>query len=470
MADFDRIKRNVQKMIDQGAPETDIDAYLNSEGTTPRELRGEPSKAYTGKILPFSVDEEGKSHFDSNAGVVGSVKRSVTFPRDVMEGKVDLNSDEAIARGLEMGFNFGPVNPGVRAGDRAIPGPLRATTPRPQIPSQEALRAQGSRQYDQVRDMDVLYRPEAVSNLARDLQAGLNRDGILDVQAPQVHEILGRLQQVPAGENVTAPLSHVESARRALANLSASSPDPQVRMAAGRAAAGLEDFIGRGDPSSLVVRTPSDLQTARDAGRTIGEASGNWGAYRRSDMLTGKEHQADLRASAANSGKNVGNSIRSRLASALINERELRGFNPEETAAVEGVVNGSRSANITRDAANVLGGGGGLGALGAGAAGSAVGAGAGGLVAGPVGAAVGGAVGSVAAPLAGRALKGASNNITRRQLQAADEMVRSRSPLAQQTPPQMNVISPERRALIMRLLEMQALEGGGAPPLNPYES
>lgn len=37
--DIAKVKRNIQRMIDQGAPETDIDAYLASEGTTPEELR-----------------------------------------------------------------------------------------------------------------------------------------------------------------------------------------------------------------------------------------------------------------------------------------------------------------------------------------------------------------------------------------------------------------------------------------------
>lgn len=40
MADTDRIKRNLAKMIDQGAPESDLDAYLQSEGfKSPEEWR-----------------------------------------------------------------------------------------------------------------------------------------------------------------------------------------------------------------------------------------------------------------------------------------------------------------------------------------------------------------------------------------------------------------------------------------------
>jgi hypothetical protein len=37
--DLNKVKRNIQRMIDQNAPESDIDAYVASEGTTPEELR-----------------------------------------------------------------------------------------------------------------------------------------------------------------------------------------------------------------------------------------------------------------------------------------------------------------------------------------------------------------------------------------------------------------------------------------------
>ena len=39
MADLARVRRNVDRMVRQGAPEADIDAYLSTEGTTPEALR-----------------------------------------------------------------------------------------------------------------------------------------------------------------------------------------------------------------------------------------------------------------------------------------------------------------------------------------------------------------------------------------------------------------------------------------------
>lgn len=56
--DLAKVKRNIQRMIDQNAPESDIDAYVASEGTTPEQLRGTPAAPepqwgdLPGNILP----------------------------------------------------------------------------------------------------------------------------------------------------------------------------------------------------------------------------------------------------------------------------------------------------------------------------------------------------------------------------------------------------------------------------------
>lgn len=44
MQDYGRIKRNISKMIDQGAPESDIDQYLSEEGVTAEQLRQPQAK------------------------------------------------------------------------------------------------------------------------------------------------------------------------------------------------------------------------------------------------------------------------------------------------------------------------------------------------------------------------------------------------------------------------------------------
>jgi hypothetical protein len=94
-------------------------------------------KPFSGTILPFSKDEQGNVSFDSNAGIVGAIKRAVTLPRDVVIGKVQLPSsegipgsiapddpgaDEALSRIREAATVVNPVNPAIASGGAVIAG------------------------------------------------------------------------------------------------------------------------------------------------------------------------------------------------------------------------------------------------------------------------------------------------------------------------------------------------------------
>jgi hypothetical protein len=72
--DTARIKENVASMISQGAPETDIDAYVASEGTTPEALRGAGSdtsfKSTVQAGLSSALSGAGKTL--KNAGLDGA--------------------------------------------------------------------------------------------------------------------------------------------------------------------------------------------------------------------------------------------------------------------------------------------------------------------------------------------------------------------------------------------------------------
>jgi hypothetical protein len=74
------------------------------------------SQAYQGKILPISRDAEGNVSFDSNAGLLGAVKRAITLPGDVLAGEVDPTSDEGIGRAVEFGSVFLPASPAAGTG------------------------------------------------------------------------------------------------------------------------------------------------------------------------------------------------------------------------------------------------------------------------------------------------------------------------------------------------------------------
>lgn len=60
MADYDKIKRNIKRMIDQNAPESDINDYLSSEGVTAAQLRNAAPSANPAPVVApsNSVNEE----------------------------------------------------------------------------------------------------------------------------------------------------------------------------------------------------------------------------------------------------------------------------------------------------------------------------------------------------------------------------------------------------------------------------
>jgi hypothetical protein len=97
------------------------------------------AKPYSGAILPLSKDAEGNVSFDSNAGIVGTIKRAVTLPGEVMAGQIDPTSDEGIARATDFAGVFSPMSPAAGTGKA-----IAAAAPRP-APSQgmEAAAAAG---------------------------------------------------------------------------------------------------------------------------------------------------------------------------------------------------------------------------------------------------------------------------------------------------------------------------------------
>lgn len=404
------------------------------------------TEPYSGSILPFSKDDQGNVSFDTNAGILGSIKRAFTLPGEVYQGKIDPKSNEGIARATEMGMVFSPVNPAVRAGEKALPGVLRASKPR--APTVNELRAAASSGFDAARNMGVDYSGAAVGKMATTLRGQLEQDGILAELAPKTFSILKKLESPPDGS--VATLSQLIAARRALGNAGRDFTNPTEQLASSRLVAGLDRFI-QGHDAASVVAGP-----AAAASKIVRDAQGNYSAAKRSERLfgidrpagapvQGIEGSARLRAAAANSGQNLDNAIRSRVASLLLDPKKIAGFSKSEVALLTKVAEGTATRNMIRDAGNILGGGGGLGAFLSAAVGGMVGGAAG----GPLGVAAG-----VTLPTLGRGGKAIANALTTNALRKADEAVRMRSPLYKANPP-MSVISPERRAAVTRMLLLQ---------------
>jgi hypothetical protein len=405
----------------------------------------------SGGLLPISRYNDGTWGFDSNAGIVGSMKRAMMLPGDVYTGKIDPMSEEGRSRAMDLAGIINPVNPGVRAGDRAIPGVARAMERRaPAPPTRQQLRSVADAQYKASRAADVDFPADAVANMAALTQRNLDADGIIGELAPKTHSILGKLQAVPASGNPVVTISGLEAARRSLSKGPGRAFDnPTDREAARSAIQSIDDFLNMARRGETV---PGTTTAAID---TLKAARGNYAASQRSGTLEGITEAATRRAGASHTGLNLDNTLRGRVASARERPKVIGGFDDAERAALDAVAQGTPVRNATRFVGNTLAGGGGVGMTALGLGGGAAGAAAG----GPVGAAVGAAL-----PVVGFGARQLANTMTDRALMKVAEQTRMRSPLYQQmqrdTP--MTVVSPEKRALIMRML-MQGI----APQSEP---
>jgi hypothetical protein len=94
--DFDRIRENVQSMISQGAPETDIDRYLMSEKVTPDQLR----KSAEAPVDPVRATVQKEFDEKKALGRVGDPTQ-----RRMLQGMTFNTADEILA-GLQTPFEM----------------------------------------------------------------------------------------------------------------------------------------------------------------------------------------------------------------------------------------------------------------------------------------------------------------------------------------------------------------------------
>lgn len=288
-------------------------------------------------------------------------------------------------------------------------GALATRGPGAIAPTREALKSAADGDYAVARAMGVEIKPDAVNTFAQGLENDLHAQGLRPSMAPETFAALKEMQAVPNGS--VANLADIDGMRGVFRNAAKNFNNPREQMAAGQAITALDRFVERVAPADVLAGDPAAAQ------RILGDARGNYSAAKLSEAIDKKQVRAEIRAAAANSGQNVSNTMRQRIADILLNPRERRGFSQAELAQMDRIVRGTATGNLSRFAGNMMGGGGGMGAMVAG--------GLGGMATGGPGFAI---------PVAGFALKKVADASTMRQVRRLDEMVRSRAPLAKAMP------------------------------------
>jgi hypothetical protein len=290
--------------------------------------------------------------------------------------------------------------------DLALAGarPAAPKGPTMAAPTISELKAAASAGYESPEVAAVNIKSKAVTDFADRTAIELNNSGIDEILAPKTFGLLSRLQKAPSGSTITG--ANLNTARKAFGN-AAGSPDPAERLAAKTVIDKLDELLPSLSSKDVIS---GDVGAAA---KILEDARSNYSAAKHAESIDKKTIQAELRAAASNSGQNVANTVRQRMADILINPKEQRGFSESELSLMDEIVRGSKSGNALRAAGNMLGGGGGLGAV----------------VSAAVGGAATGGPGAVA-PLVGFGLKQLSNRLTLKQTERLSEAIRMRAPLA----------------------------------------
>jgi hypothetical protein len=419
--------------------------------------------------LKAAYEPPGRGLIDQAFGLTGervktwperAVREAVTLPKRMIDAAYSAppGSREAteamIPVAAETAMLMSPVNPAIRAGDKIIPGVAKAmTAERAVVPTTKELAEVGGAEISAAKGSGLEINSSALSGYSKELQQGLF-DGsmfgktIHPVDAPATFAKLKEIENVPPGSFVTA--ANLQSLRESL-QATAQNFNPAAakdQLAASLAIKRLDSLIPSLAEKDILAGAPAETQKLFESGR------GNYSAAMRSNDITGVLDRAKTgilersegRAQAANSGRNLDNTIRSKVEALLEKPKEVSGFSDPELASMSGVVEGGAGRNTARYIGNLLGGGGGVGQSGM----AAIGAGLGGTAGGIPGAIVGGVVPAVA----GSTSKAIANALAKRDLRGVDEMLRKRSPLYEERAanPNMSVSTPEGRAALIRAL------------------
>ncbi len=271
----------------------------------------------------------------------GAAEMFMTGPKlmgDVMEGRVDPMSKEAIGRSLETAMTFSPAAPSVGAIRTAV----KAVAPKlPEAPTREALKEASDQGYKAIDQLGIELRPEVVQGLATKIRENLTGVSattgehistgtrIRQSRAPETFAAIERLKE-PQGK--TFVFADIDSVRQELGDIIRDKPGTTDALAATKAREHIDEYLSN-------IPEVSEL---------AGKTRGNYAALKRSDLLIGKEERGELEAAASGSGANTANRIRAQAKNILLKPSDRAKFSPEEQKLLEEIARGSTTANIAR--------------------------------------------------------------------------------------------------------------------------
>lgn len=343
------------------------------------------------------------------AGAVGEFAPGALIPASRLGRVANVVAPAVASETAGLATEGTAAEPYARAGGALLGGAAASRIGRTSsvLPSAEeriaAVQQAAERGYQSPAIAAVEFQPGVVDALSTTIARQLARERFNERLAPQTRGIIDDLRTPVNGASHT--IEDLQTARQQLSTVAGNFANPTEQAAASRAIEGITTYIGR-MPQSHLARG-----NAAEATQIWNTARQDYAAAKTAGRVNEKLTNAELQAASANSGANIGNAQRQKLRPLLTNAKQGRGLTEAESTLIENTVQGSRLGNALRTGGNLLGGGGGLGAL----------------ASGTVGATAFGLPG-IAAPLIGRVLKMGGDALTRREAARIVEQILSRAP------------------------------------------
>jgi hypothetical protein len=362
---------------------------------------------------------------------------------------------------MEAATLTSPVNPAIRAGDKIIPGAANATfKEKAVVPGTQELKTAGAQDIKAGKNSGLDLTGQSIADYSRKIQREFvegtdSVSAIHPVSAPNTFKILEEVGNAPPNAIFTA--ANLQTLREQLGTI-AQNFNPNAakdQLAASRAIKSLDNFLPSVSQKDILAGSPAATQQLFERGR------GNYAAAMRSNDITGVLDRANTgildrslaRAQSAHSGRNIDNTIRSKITSVLEKPKEVAGYTDPELAALTGAMEGGSVRNQARTVGNLLGGGGGIGSTLLAATGAIPAGIAGGMTGSGTTAALGALAGATPA-IVGAGSRSVANALAKRDIKRVDEMLRKRSPMYEERVANapMSVVTPEGRAALIRAL------------------
>jgi len=267
------------------------------------------------------------------AGEAGAIETGLQGVESALGGEFNA-ADPAFAAGGAVVGQAIPV--GFQNLFKGVQNKLARKVLKENAPTTDTLRSAARSIYDQIDDLGVKIKPTAYKQMVAGLGKQMRKEGLRAELTPDAHKLLAVLEKESV-ENLT--VGQTETLRKIAMGVATKVDRTEANL--GRIAVGaLDDFIENIE-GNLINPKNVKINGAPVSG-ALKEARNLWGRAKRSDIV----QEAVEIASTRRSGSDLG--LRNEFATLhrKIIKGRLKGFTPEETAAIKKVSTGGSIQNM----------------------------------------------------------------------------------------------------------------------------